>query len=149
MEPRQSLPPAPVLNQINLVHAPHPNSWRYSLISASHLCLGLPSALSLSLSLKFPHQNPVHTSPLPHIHVCYMSHPSNSSWFDHTNIWWGVGDHKIPHYVFFPTPITLSLLGPNIFLSTLFLNTLSLYSSFNMRTKFQTHTKQEAQFCVF
>ena len=113
-----------------------------------HFNISLPSMLRFSkcsLSILFPHQNPVHTAPLPHIHVCYMSHPSNSSWFDYANIWWGVKDHKIPHYVFFSTPVTLFLLGPNIFLSTLFLNTLSLYSSFNMRTKFHTHTQQEAQ----
>jgi hypothetical protein len=33
----------------------------------------------LSLSLRFPHQNPVHTSPLPHTR--YMSCPSHSSLF--------------------------------------------------------------------
>jgi hypothetical protein len=30
-----------------------------------------------SISLRFPHQNPVHTSPLPY--PCYMSHPYHSS----------------------------------------------------------------------
>jgi hypothetical protein len=34
---------------------------------------------------------------------------------------------------FSPTPVTSSLFGPNILLSTLFSNTLSLYSSFNVR----------------
>ena len=33
---------------------------------------------------------------------------------------------------FLPSPVTLSLLGPNILLSTLFSNTLSLRSSLNM-----------------
>jgi len=120
---------------------PHPNSWRSILISASHLCLVLPSAFSPSCFLTKTLYAPL----LSPIHVCYMSCPPNSCWFDHANIWWGVRDHKTPHCVFFSTPVTLSLLGPNIFLSTLFLNTLSLYSSFNMRTKFHTHTKQEAQ----
>jgi hypothetical protein len=37
----------------------------------------------------FPHQNPVYTSPLPHMH--YMPCPSHSSWFYHPhNIGWGV-----------------------------------------------------------
>jgi hypothetical protein len=31
----------------------------------------------VSLSLRFPHQNPVHTSPFPH--TCYMPCPSHSS----------------------------------------------------------------------
>jgi len=36
-----------------------------------------------------PHQNPVYTSPLPH--VCHMPHPSHSSSSDQpNNIWWEV-----------------------------------------------------------
>jgi hypothetical protein len=37
-----------------------------------------------------------------------------------------------------------SLLGPDMFLSTLFSNTLSLCSSLTVRDKFHTHTKQQA-----
>jgi hypothetical protein len=33
------------------------------------------------LSLRFPHQNPAHASPLPH--PCYMTRPSHSSQFYH------------------------------------------------------------------
>jgi hypothetical protein len=43
----------------------------------------------LSPYLRFPHQNPVHTSPL--LHTRYMPRPSHSSWFYHPhNFWWGV-----------------------------------------------------------
>ena len=38
-------PPAPILIQINPVHAPHPTSWRSILILSSHLRLGLQSGL--------------------------------------------------------------------------------------------------------
>ena len=38
-----SLPPDPILSQINLVRASHPTTWRYILILSSHLCLDLPS----------------------------------------------------------------------------------------------------------
>ena len=55
---------------------PLPTSWRSILILSSHLRLDLPQ---WSLSLRFPHQNPVHASPLPHTH--YMSRPSHSSRF--------------------------------------------------------------------
>jgi hypothetical protein len=40
--------------------------------------------------------------------------------------------HKAPHYVVFSVPVTLSLLGPNILLSTVSLNVLILRSSFNV-----------------
>jgi hypothetical protein len=40
--------------------------------------------------------------------------------------------------------VTFYLLGPNIFLSIIFSKTLSLYSSFDMKKKFHTHTKQQA-----
>ena len=42
-----------------------------------------------SLSLRFPHHNPVCTSPLPR--TCYMLGASHSSRFDHpNNVWWAV-----------------------------------------------------------
>jgi hypothetical protein len=43
----------------------------------------------LSLSLRFPHQNPVYASTVPHPR--YMPRLSHSSWFHHpNNITWGV-----------------------------------------------------------
>jgi len=51
-----------------------------------YLIIILPSTPGSSkwpLSLSFPHQNPVRTSPLPY--TCYMLRPSHSSQFDHPN----------------------------------------------------------------
>jgi hypothetical protein len=52
-----SPPPVPILSQINPVH---PTSWRTFLI------LSTPGSSKRQHSLRFPHQNPVSTSPLPH-----------------------------------------------------------------------------------
>jgi len=58
-----------------------------------HLNVILPSMFGSSkwsLSLSFPHQNPVRTSSLPHRPFCYMPRPSHSSRFDQpVNIRWG------------------------------------------------------------
>jgi hypothetical protein len=55
-------PPFSILSSIQSI-PPHPTSWRSILILSSHLCLGHP---------RFPHQNPVHASPLPFPHPSYM-----------------------------------------------------------------------------
>ena len=66
-------------------------SWASSIQSITHILLPedqfniiLPSASGppeWSLSLRFPHQNPVHPSPFPH--TCHMPRPSHSSRFYH------------------------------------------------------------------
>jgi hypothetical protein len=49
----------------------------------------MPGSPQWSLSLRFPHENLVHASTLPHTH--YMPHPSHSSRFHHPhNNGWGV-----------------------------------------------------------
>jgi hypothetical protein len=79
-------PPVPILNQLDLVHAPTSHSLEI------HLNIILPSTPGSSkwaLSLRFPDQNPLYTSRLQH--KCYMYRPSHSSRFDHLKIFgWGV-----------------------------------------------------------
>ena len=78
-----SPPPAPLLSQNDLVHAPT------SHFLKMHLNIIFPSTPWSSLwalSLRFPHQNPVYTTPIPY--ACYMPHPSYSSRFDPPNDIW-------------------------------------------------------------
>jgi hypothetical protein len=69
--------------------------------------------------LKFPHQNPIYTSTLPH--TCYMPIPPHSSRFDHSKIMdekqrsLSSSLHSFLHF-----PVTLSLLSSNILLNNLF-----------------------------
>ena len=64
---------------------PQTTSWK-SILYCSPPTPGSPRR---SLSLKFPHQNPVYVSPLPHTR--YVPRPSHSSRFYHpNNIGWAV-----------------------------------------------------------
>ena len=100
---------------------PHPTSWRSILILSSHLCLCLPSGLSLT----FPHQNLEYASPVPvpsqlnpvhaptsqflkiHLNIILPSTPRYSKWsptlkFPHLNL---VYTSPFPHtcYMFRPS----------------------------------------------
>ena len=82
-----------------------------------------------SPSLRFPYQNPVRTSPLPH--VCYIPLQSHSSSFDHpNNIWWG----EYRSLCFSLCSLLHSPVTPFLWYTstTLFSNTLSLCFSLNM-----------------
>ena len=114
-------PPVPILSQ------PHPVPTTPSHFLKSHLNIILPSTSwspQWSLSIRFTHKNLVHNSPF--LHTCHMPRPSHSSRFYHLpNTVWAVCN-------FLHSPVSPSLLGPNILLSTLFSNTLSLCSSPNV-----------------
>ena len=74
------LPPVPFLSQLDPVHTPT----SYLLkIHRNIIIPSTPGSPRWSLSLRFPHQNPVYASSVPH--SCYMPRPSHYSRFYHSN----------------------------------------------------------------
>jgi len=121
-------PPVPILSHINPVHAPYQNSWRSILILYSHLCLGLPSGL-------FPSDFPTKTLYMPLLSTIHAMCPTHHIILDlitQTIL----GEQYISLSTslcsFLHSPVTSSRLGPNILLNTLFSNTFSLRSSFDV-----------------
>ena len=85
---------APVLGQINPVHATpfHFLNTHFNIILPS-----TPKSSKWSPSIRFPHQNPVFTSPVAH--VSHLPLTSHSSGFYHpNNAWWGV--ENLLHHIY-------------------------------------------------
>jgi len=103
------LPPVTILSQLDPVRTPT------SHFLKTHLVIILPSmpgSPKWSLSLRFPHQNPVDASALPHT-SCYMPRPSHSCQFYHlNNIGWSVQIIKLLIMQFSPLPCYLVPLRP-------------------------------------
>ena len=133
MEPEYSLPhsqvPASWARSIQSI-TPHPTSWRSILILSSHLYLGLPSAFSYRFS---PHK-PVYTSLSPIHATC----PDYLILDLITRTISGEQYRSLSSSLcsFLHSPDTSSLLDPNLSLSTLFSNTLSLRSSLSVSDMF-------------
>ena len=122
-------PPVPIVSQIIQLHA------TISHFLKIHLNNILPSTTgssNWSLTLRHLHENPVYTSSL--LHTCYKPRPPHFLDFI-TRTVLGVPYRSLSFSLcsFLHLIVTLSLLGPNILVSTLFWNTLSLRSSLNIR----------------
>ena len=94
--------------------SPHTPTSHFPKIHPNIILPSTPGSPQSSPFLRFPHQNPVQTSPLPHTR--YMPRPSHSSWFYHRTI---LGEEyrlfSSSLCNFLHSPVTSSLLDPNIF----------------------------------
>ena len=117
---------------------PHPAFWRSILIS--YLRLGLPSRL-------LPSSLPTKTLLSPYLCLMHAVCPTHLILLD--LITWIFGEQCRSLSSSCLCPVTSSLLGPSIFLSTLFYS--AHVSPSVWATKLHTHTKQQAklQFCLF
>ena len=136
-------PPVPDLSQPNQGYGPtsHLSSL---LIFSSYLCLNLPSGLfpsgALPKTLHPPLLSPLHA--WCHTHLILLDLSTQIFGDEYRSCSSSIC--SLLH-----SPVTSSLLFPNIFLSTLFPNTLSQCFSLK-EPKFHTHIKwAKLYFCVF
>ena len=109
-------PPVPILGQPNPVHIPTSHLLEIHPNIIQHLRLGFPSGL---LPLRFPHQDPIHP----------LSSPIRATWPAHlilldfiTRTILGEAYRSFSYLLcnLLYSPITSSLLGPNIVLNAMF-----------------------------
>jgi len=135
-------PPVSILGKTNPVHIPtshlleiHPN-----IIHPS-----MPSSPQWSPSLRFLHQDPIHS--LLFTHTRHMPSPSHSSRFYHPTI---LGEEyksfSSSLWNLLHSPVTSTLLGPNILLNTMFSNTLSFLYSRNVSDQVSHPYKTKSKF---
>ena len=120
---------------------PHPISWRSILILSSHLRLGFPSCLFPS---GFPTET-LYTPLLSHIHATYPAYLIILDVITRNILGEEYRSLSSSLCIFLHSPVTSSLLGPNILISTLFWTPSAYVPPSMLATKFHTHTKQQAK----
>ena len=101
-------PPVPILNHIDPVQAP---AFHFLKIHFYIILPSTPGSSKWSLSIRFPHQNPVYTSPLPIRAIC-PAHHIFLEFITRTICGEQYRSLSSPLCSFLHSPVTSSLLGP-------------------------------------
>ena len=131
-------PPVPILSQIDPVHAPTPHflKFHFNIISPS-----TPGSSKWSLPLVFPPKPCIYFSSS---HTCYMPrHLILLAFITQTILGEGYRSLSSSLCSFLHSPVTSSLLGSNILLSTIFSKPSAYVPPSMWSTKFHTHTEQK------
>ena len=133
-------PPVSILGQPNSVHIPtshlleiHPN-----IIHPS-----MPRSPQWTPSLRFPHQDPIHPLPSP-IRAAYPAHLIFLDFITRTMLGEEYRSFSSSLCNVLHSPVTSSLIVPNILLNTMFSNTLSFLSSRNVNDQVSHPYKKQA-----
>ena len=139
-------PPVLILSQINPFYAFISHFLKMYLNIIFQFMLG---SSNWSLSLRFPHKSPVYTTPLP-IRATCLAHPTLDL-ITRTILGEAYRSLSSSLCSFLHSPVTSSLLGPNILLSALFSNTLRLRASRSVDDQVSHPYKQQAElyFCIY
>ena len=151
MEPESSLPhqkwppPVPIFSQLDPVykHTSHLLKIHFNIILPS-----TPSSPKWSLSLSFPHKILVYVSPIP-IRATCPAHLILLDFTTRTIFGEQYRSFSSSLYNFLHSPVTSSLLASNIFLNTLFSNTLNLRSSLDVSDQVAHPYKTTGRIIVF
>jgi len=115
----------PILIQLDPAHNP---TSHFLKIQLNIILPSTPGSPKWSLSVRFPHQNPVFTSSLPIRAIC-PAHLILPDFITRTVLGKEYRSWSCSLCSFLHSLLTSSLLGPNILFNTLFSNTISLRSS--------------------
>ena len=134
-------PPVSILGQPNPVHIPTSHLLEIHPIIVHP---STPRSPQWSPSLRFPHQHPIHSLSSP-IRATCPAHLILLDFITHTILGEEYKSFNCSLCNLLLSPVTLSLLGPNILLNTMFSNTLSFLSSRSVNDQVSHPYKQQAK----